>query len=269
MANRTSLDIFDLEGKVALVTGGASGFGKFFATTFLEAGSRVVCADYDTESLEKAVDEFSAEGHEILAVRADVSSPEDMKDLMRSIETEYNRLDIAVNNAGIVTRPSRFHEISLEDWNRLMAVDLTGVFLCMKEELRLMVEQQGGNIINIASVAGLRAVAPEHKPRANYVAAKHGVVGLTRQAALEYAQDNIRVNGIAPGWFSGTDLSRARTKGDSAPDSNLENKRNAFVPMGRKGELHELKGLLLYLASNASMYVTGQTFVIDGGITAR
>ena len=139
----------------------------------------------------------------------------------------------------------------------------------MQEELKVMLDESRGVIINIASVAGIRGMSPEHKPRANYVAAKHGVVGLTKQAALEYANHNIRVNAIAPGWFGGTDISRERTRGRAESDMTLEKKRNAFVPLGRKGTLDELEGLILYLTSNASSYVTGQVFAVDGGVTAR
>ena len=262
-------DLFSVHGKVVLITGAAAGFGKFFSQSLAELGARVACADIDPDALQNTVETLRSQGHEVLTVAADVSSNDDVKRMVSAVLTEFGRLDIAVNNAGIVTRPSRFHEIPLEDWDRLMAIDLTGVFLCMQAEIGVMIQQQRGVILNVASVAGLRAVAPEHKPRANYVAAKHGVVGLTRQAALEYAQENIRVNAIAPGWFSGTDLSRERTQGKAKSDIPLEKKRNAFVPLGRKGTLDELKGLLLYLASDASSYVTGQVFVVDGGVTAR
>jgi gluconate 5-dehydrogenase len=139
----------------------------------------------------------------------------------------------------------------------------------MQEELRVMVAQKTGNIINVASVAGIRGVAPELLPRANYVAAKHAVVGLTKQAALEYAADNIRVNAIAPGWISGTDIGSARTEGKADLDEALKKRRSEFIPLKRTGTPEELKGLLLYLASDASTYVTGQVIAIDGGITAR
>jgi gluconate 5-dehydrogenase len=261
--------LFNVNGKVAIVTGAATGLGRLFAETLAGEGAKVLCADVDMDSLDKTVAHIRSSGHEALAIKTDVSLPEDVENMVRAAVSEYGKLDIAVNNAGIITSPSRFHEIEYEDWNRLMAVDLTGVFLCMKEEIKMMVDGQGGAIVNIASVAGLRGVSPEHKPRANYVAAKHGVVGLTKQASLEYANLNIRVNAIAPGWFAGTDISRERTSEKTEPDRNLEKKRNAFVPMGRKGTLDELKGLILYLASDASSYVTGQVFVIDGGVTAR
>lgn len=262
-------EMFNIGGCVAVVTGAASGLGRIFAQTLAAAGAKVVCTDVNGESLNETVSEIRASGYQVLALKADVSLPEDVKKMVETAVSEYGKLDIAVNNAGIVTSPSRFHEIKYKDWNRLIAIDLTGVFVCMQEELKVMVDAAGGVIVNIASVAGLRGVSPEHKPRANYVAAKHGVVGLTKQAALEYASHNIRVNAIAPGWFGGTNLSRERTQGAPDADVALENKRNTFVPLGRKGTLDELRGLILYLTSDASSYVTGQVFIVDGGVTAR
>lgn len=264
------MDVINVKGNVAIVTGAAAGLGRLFAGTLAAAGAKVVCADIDLDLLDETVSDLTASGYEALAVKADVSSPKDVAHMVGTAVSEYGTLDIAVNNAGIITSPSSFHEIKYQDWNRLMAVDLTGVFICMQEELKgMMAGGQGGAIVNIASVAGLRGVSPEHKPRANYVAAKHGVVGLTKQAALEYAGHNIRVNAIAPGWFEGTDLSRERTQGKTAPDKELQNNRNSFVPLGRMGTLQELNGLLLFLASDASSYMTGQVFAIDGGVTAR
>ncbi|MBW1765628.1 MAG: SDR family oxidoreductase [Deltaproteobacteria bacterium] len=269
MTETSTGDLFSLDGKVALITGAAKGLGKIFSQTLAEAGAHVVCADFKPELLKETVASLELKGHKVSSVIADVSSPEDVKSMVSDTMSQFGRLDIAINNAGIVTKPCRFHEITLDDWDRLVAIDLTGIFICMKEELRWMVTQQSGIIVNIASVAGLRGVAPEHKPRANYVAAKHGVIGLTRQAALEYAPDNIRVNAIAPGWFGGTDLSRERTQGKVEIDISLEQKRNGFIPLGRKGSLNELRGLILFLASDASSYVTGQVLAIDGGVTAR
>lgn len=261
--------LFNVEGNVAIITGAATGLGRFFAETLAVAGAKVVCADVDLDSLNKTVFDIRSSGHEALAIKADVSSQKDVENMVHFAVSEFGKLDISVNNAGIITSPFRFHEIKSEDWNRLMAIDLTGVFFCMQEELKVMVAGHRGVIINIASVAGIRGVSPEHKPRANYVAAKHGVVGLTKQAALEYASDHIRVNAIAPGWFGGTALSRERTRENTSPDMALENHRNSFVPMGRKGMLQELSGLLLFLASDASSYITGQVLSIDGGVTAR
>lgn len=258
----------DVKGKVALITGAAKGLGKLFSATLAEAGAKVVCADFDASALEVTMTEFKDRRYEVISVVSDVSSANDVAAMVSAAVSTYGRLDVAVNNAGIVTPPCRFHDISTSDWDRLIGIDLTGVFFCMREELRMMVGQQAGNIINIASVAGIRGVAPEHKPRANYVAAKHAVVGLTKQAALEYAGDHIRVNAIAPGWFGGTDLSRERTR-EPGDAKGLEHNRNSFVPLGRMGNPAELKGLILFLASEASSYITGQVLAVDGGVTAR
>ncbi len=260
--------ISDLKGKVALVTGAAKGLGKQFSATLAHAGAKVVCADFDASALKTTVAGFKDRGYDVISVAGDVSSADDVSAMVSAGVSTYGRLDVAINNAGIVTPPCRFHDISISDWNRLIGIDLTGVFFCMQEELRVMVEQQSGSIINIASVAGIRGVAPEHKPRANYVAAKHGVVGLTKQAALEYAENHIRVNAVAPGWFGGTDLSRERTRKPGNTE-DLEKKRNSFVPMARKGKPVELEGLILFLASEASSYITGQILAVDGGVTAR
>jgi len=189
--------------------------------------------------------------------------------MANQIAHEFGRLDIAVNNAGIIHKPYRFHEIPLEEWERLISIDLTGVFLCMQKELQLMVKQKSGVIINISSILGLVGLVPELMPRASYVAAKHAVIGLTKQAALEYAQEGIRVNTIAPGWFGGTDLARERLAGKAGEDfKQREDRITEFTPMRRRGNVEELKGLLLYLASDASSFVTGQTFAVDGGWTA-
>jgi len=262
-------ELFDLKGKVGLVTGAARGLGRVFSQTLAEAEANIVCVDIASDLLKETIKLIEEQGHEVLPIVADVSKPEDIKRMVKETVRQFGKLDITVNNAGIVSKPFRFHEISLEDWNRVISVDLTGVFICMQEELRVMVMQKSGTIINIASVAGLRGVEPELMPRANYTAAKHGVIGLTKQAALEYAQDNIRVNAIAPGWFSGTDLSRERTAEKAAEDVSRERERLRGVPLGRAGRPEELKGLLLYLASDASSYVTGQVYVVDGGVTAH
>lgn len=263
-------ELFDLSGKVAVVTGAAGGFGRFFSQVLAAAGADLVCSDVDADSLQETVRLVEQTGRRALASVADVSSPEAVRKMVADTVSVFGRLDLAVNNAGIVTKPSRFHEISLEDWHRLIAIDLTGVFLCMREELRVMVEQGGGVVVNIASVGGILGVEPALMPRANYVAAKHGVIGLTKQAALEYAQDRIRVNAIAPGWFSGTDLGRERRASESQGDAAaLRQRRDETIPMRRAGDISELRGLLLFLASDASSYVTGQTYIVDGGVSAH
>ena len=258
---------FDLQGKVALVTGAARGLGRFFSWTLAEAGAEVVCVD--KESQEETLKRIATFGRRSLPLIVDVSRAQDIEEMGNQIADAFGRLDIAVNNAGIIHKPYRFHEIPFEEWERLISIDLTGVFLCMQKELELMVKQKSGVIINISSILGLRGLIPELMPRASYIAAKHAVIGLTKQAALEYAQEGIRANAIAPGWFAGTDLGRERLASKTAADfRQREEKITEFTPMRRRGNVEELKGLLLYLSSDASSFVTGQTFVVDGGWTA-
>jgi gluconate 5-dehydrogenase len=167
-----------------------------------------------------------------------------------------------------VHKSYRFHETPLDEWDRLIGINLTGVFMCMQREIALMLKVQKGIIINIASILGIGGLSPEFMPRVSYIAAKHGVIGLTKQAALEYAGDGIRVNTIAPGWFEGTEIARERLSG---VDADFYRERTQKIldatPMKRRGRVEELSGLLLYLASDASSFVTGQTFTVDGGWT--
>jgi NAD(P)-dependent dehydrogenase (short-subunit alcohol dehydrogenase family) len=261
---------FDLQGKVALVTGAGKGLGRSFAQALGEAGADVVCASRSREPLEETVELVKHWGYRVLPLVVDVSKSEEVERMVNGTLSHFGKLDIAVNNAGIIHKPYRFHELPIEEWNRLIAVDLTGVFMCMQRELKILVKQQYGTIINIASILGLVGLDPELMPRASYMAAKHGVIGLTKQAALEYARDHIRVNAIAPGWFTGTDLARERLEGKSAEEFQLrEQKIIEATPLRRRGTVEELKDLLLYLASDASSFVTGQVFVVDGGWTAR
>jgi gluconate 5-dehydrogenase len=262
-------ELFNLEGKVALVTGAALGLGRSFARTLAEAGADVAIADINQEHLPETEEIIKEGGGKALKIVADVSTPADVARMVEETVSTFGRLDIAVNNAGIVHKPYRFHETPLEEWNRLMGINMTGVFTCMQRELEWMIGQKGGIIINIASILGLRGLPPKFMPRVSYVAAKHAVIGLTKQAALEYAGDGIRVNAIAPGWFEGTDIARERLAG---VDEEFYRERTQKIldatPMKRRGQIDELIGLLLYLSSDASSFVTGQTFVVDGGWTA-
>jgi len=261
---------FDLRGRVALVTGAGRGLGRAFAQFLAEAGADVVCVSRSREPLEKTAELVEHCGSRALSLVVDVSKPEEVAHMVTDTLSHFGKLDIAINNAGVIHKPRRFHELPLEEWNYLIAVDLTGVFLCMQKEIEVMIKQQYGTIINIASILGLVGLDPELMPRVSYMAAKHGVIGLTRQASLEYARDHIRANAIAPGWFAGTDLARERLAGKAAEDfEQREHKIIESTPMKRRGNIEELKGLLLYLASDASSFVTGQVFVADGGWTAR
>lgn len=263
-------NLFNLEGKVALVTGAGRGFGRAFSLALAEAGAHLVCAEKVGETLEETVALVRRCGQRVLPLTVDVAKPDDVERMRDEISSEYGKLDIAVNNAGIVHKPYRFHETPLKEWQRLMAINMTGVFICMQKEIELMIKGQNGVIINIASILGLSGLPPEFTPRVSYVAAKHAVIGLTRQAALEYAGDGIRVNAMAPGWFEGTDIARERLAGlDEAFYRERTEKIINATPMKRRGQVRELIGLLLYLASDTSSFVTGQTFVMDGGWTAH
>jgi len=263
-------NLFNLEGKVALVTGAGRGFGRAFSLALAEAGAHLVCAEKVRETLEETAALIRQCGQRVLPLTVDVAKPDDVERMGDEISSEYGKLDIAVNNAGIVHKPYRFHETPLEEWHRLMAINMTGVFICMQKEIELMIKGQSGVIINIASILGLRGLPPEFTPRVSYVAAKHAVIGLTRQAALEYAGDGIRVNAMAPGWFEGTDIARERLAGlDEAFYRERTEKIINATPMKRRGQVQELIGLLLYLASDTSSFITGQTFVMDGGWTAH
>ena len=264
-------NLFSLEGKVALVTGAALGLGRSFAQTLAEVGADVAIVDINKDHLNETEEILRIAGRKILKIVADVCNPTDVARMVDETVSNLGQLNIAVNNAGIITKPARFHEMPPEDWNKVILVNLTGVFLCMQKEIDVMLKQgNGGSIINVSSVLGLVGLDPDLMPRVNYIASKHGVIGLTKQGAVEYAEYGIRVNAIAPSWFSGTSLSKERSKIQTREEQDLREKRIlALNPMKRRGRIDELQGLLLFLASDASTYSTGQVFVSDGGWTAH
>jgi len=262
--------VFNLEGRVALVTGAGQGFGRAFCLALAEAGADVVCAEKVKATLDETADLVRKVGRKVLPLVVDVSIGDDVERMKNDICSEFKRLDIAVNNAGIVHKPYRLHETPIEEWNRLIAIDLTGVFLCMRKEIELMVRQKSGVIINISSILGLVGLKPELMPRVSYIAAKHGMAGLTKQAAVEYATDGIRVNAIAPGYFEGTDIAKERLAGQDAEIAKERTKKIIeTTPMKRRGQVQECVDLLLYLCSDGSSYITGQTIAVDGGWTAQ
>jgi NAD(P)-dependent dehydrogenase (short-subunit alcohol dehydrogenase family) len=264
-------NLFNLEGKTALVTGGALGLGRSFAQTLADAGADVAIADINEDHLNETEKILEKTGRKVFKIMADVSDPTAVTRMVDETVSTFGRLNIAVNNAGILTKPVRFHEMAYEDWNQVISVNLTGVFLCMQKEIEVMLKQgHGGSIINLSSILGLVGLDPDLNPRVNYIASKHGVVGLTKQGAVEYAEYGIRVNAIAPSWHSGTSLAKARSDVQTMEEQDQREKRMlARTPMKRRGRIDELQGLLLFLASDASSYATGQVFVSDGGWTAH
>jgi gluconate 5-dehydrogenase len=262
--------VFNLEGKVALVTGAGQGFGRAFSLALAEAGADVVCAEKVKATLDETAELIRKTGRRVLPLVVDVSAADDVERMKNDIFSEFKRLDIAVNNAGIIHKPYRLHETPIEEWNRLIAIDLTGVFLCMQKEIQLMIGQKSGVIINISSILGLVGLKPELMPRVSYIAAKHAMAGLTKQAAVEYATEGIRVNAIAPGYFEGTEIAKERLAGQDAEIANERTKKIVeTTPMKRRGRVQECIDLLLYLSSDGSSYVTGQTIAVDGGWTAQ
>jgi len=262
--SRTKL--FDLAGKVSLVTGAGSGLGRVFSEAMAENGSNVVCADINLEWAEETAEIISKHGVETLVVNADVSKREDVVRMFQETMDKFGKLDVLFNNAGITTKVNRIHEMPLEDWNKLIGISLTGAFMCMQEALKIMIKQKKGTIINVASVLGLSGVSAELLAQCNYVAAKHGLIGLTKQGAAEYGGDGIRVNCIAPGWHLGTRLADAAeiiTSDEEA--ARFVQKLSQLTPLGRTGDPVELKGLAIYLASDAASFVSGSVFVQDGG----
>lgn len=267
----TDKGIFDLSGKTALITGASRGLGVAFAKAMAEYGADVACIGRDTAKLDETVRLIKNYGHRAVAIRADMTKEEDIKNMVAETVRQLGKIDIFFNNAGITTPPYKIHELATEDWDDVINTNLRGMFLGMKYVIPVMIENKGGSIINIASIAGLRAEVPEVAP-ASYGASKAGIINLTQVAAMEYVEYGIRVNCIAPGMHK-SELGRPR--GKPGPDTVVGMKLDIaeycaeWIPMGRQAEADELAGLAVLLASDASSYITGQVFAQDGGQSAR
>ena len=243
--------------KVALVTGAASGIGRAVTHKLIDNGATVVVSDIQVEAGQQLVEEIIKKRGEALFVKANVGSSEEVRSLIKQTIDAYGRLDYAVNNAGIGGEMTLLHEIDDASWDQMMRVNLSSVFYCMREELKVMTQQGSGGIVNVSSLAGLGGMIKG----SSYSAAKHGVLGLTRTAAIEYGRMNIRVNAVCPGYTKTAIL-------DQIDESFLDKSVRVFVPMRRLGQPEEIADAVYWLLSDQSSFVNGHSLAIDGGFKA-
>jgi len=251
-------NLFDVAGRKALVTGAGRGIGRVLALALAEAGCDVSILEIDMKNAESVVKDIKKLGRKGIAFRADITKKEQVDKAFAGTVKELGRLDICVNNAGIsIQKPAE--EMPEEDWDSILDINLKGVFLCCQAAARIMIPQQKGSIINIASMSGIAVNVPQRQ--AAYNASKAGVAMLSRSLAVEWAQYGIRVNSISPGYI--------KTEMTMSSMTRLFPMWESLTPMGRLGEPEELRAAMLYLASDGSSYVTGHDLVVDGGYTAR
>jgi NAD(P)-dependent dehydrogenase (short-subunit alcohol dehydrogenase family) len=252
--------IFPFDGKVALVTGASSGMGLATARAFAEAGAAVALADRDERALRAAVAEMKSDGHKAIGVVCDVADEPQVAAMVERTVATFGRLDAAYNNAGVQSPALETADVGNDEYDRVMAINLRGVWNCMKHELRQMREQGSGAIVNCSSIGGLIGIAG----RAAYHASKHGVIGLTRSAALEYASRGIRVNAICPGTIETPMVAEMLAKEPEAMKDILRDQ-----PIGRLGRPEEIAAAVLWLCGSGSSFVIGHALAVDGGYTAR
>jgi NAD(P)-dependent dehydrogenase (short-subunit alcohol dehydrogenase family) len=250
--------LFDLTGRIAIITGGSIGLGRQMAEGLAEMGANLVLCARKQERCQQAAEELQPLGVKAIALACDVKSPASIQEVVDATLSQFGRIDVLINNAGI-SWGAPVEEMRLEDWNKVIETNLTGTFLCSQAVGKVMIRQGQGKIINIASVAGLGGAPPELSA-IGYHASKGGVITFTKDLACKWAAHNIQVNAIAPGWFPTHMSSRV-----------LEHHQELFlshIPLRRFGNEHDLKGAAVFLASDASNYVTGHVLVVDGGQSA-
>ncbi len=260
--------LFDLSGRVAIVTGGSIGLGRQMAEGLAEMGAHLVLCARNEERCHQAAEQLQQLGVKAIAVGCDVKNPASIQEMVEATLSQFGRIDVLINNAGI-SWGAPVEEMRLEDWNKVIETNLTGTFLCAQAVGKVMIRQSrgknsagknsAGKIINVASVAGLGG-APVELPAIGYHASKGGVISFTKDLACKWASHNIQVNAIAPGWFPTHMSNRV-----------LEHHEELFlshIPLRRFGNEHDLKGAAVFLASDASNYVTGHVLVVDGGQSA-
>ena len=251
---------YDFTGQVALVTGAGSGMGLVTAQAFAEAGAAVVLSDIDEGTLRTAADDLAKAGHQVLGVQCDVSDEGSVAAMVKATVDTFGRLDMAFNNAGIQVPPSDAADEAAEVFDRVNAINLRGVWACMKHELAQMRTQGSGAIVNCSSLGGLVGLPG----RAAYHASKHGVIGLTTSAALEYAPRGIRINAICPGTIETPMVTDMIAKGELDMTEAVANQ-----PIARLGRADEISAAVLWLCSPAASFIIGVALPVDGGYTAR
>jgi len=249
---------WNFNGKVALITGAASGMGLATALAFAESGASVVMADVRLDLLKAEADKLVAADHKIMALQCDVSDDAQVEQMVERTVSEFGRLDAAFNNAGVMARIVSTADSTREEWDRVIGINLRGVWSCMKYELRQMERQGSGAIVNNASVGALTG----NPGIGSYIASKHGVIGLTRTAALEYVKHGIRVNAVNPGLID-TKVGRDVVSGNEEAYTEIAKS----VPIGRAGRPEEIASAVLWLCSSGASYVVGQALTVDGGMT--
>lgn len=249
----------EFEGKVAIVTGAASGIGRSVAELYAREGAAVIVSDVNEQGGKEAVEAIAGAGGEVAFVRTDVSRPEDCEALAAAAIEHFGRLDFACNNAGIGGEQAPTADYPLEAWHRVLDVNLSGPFYCMKYQIPRMLETGGGAIVNMASILGRVGFAGAPA----YVAAKHGLVGLSRNTALEYAARGIRVNSVGPAFISTPLISALES------DPTMNEQLVALHPMGRLGKPHEVAELVIFLSSERASFITGAYYAVDGGYLSR
>jgi len=251
------VQMYDLTGKVAIVTGASQGLGVSFARGLTKAGANIVLTARNFNKLQKVAEDLSQYSHQIIPIRADITKPKDVENLMKETVANFGNIDILVNNAGIAT-VEKAEDMSLREWQQVIDTNITGIFLCAQVAGCQMLRQGYGKIINIASQYGF--VGASYVPQVSYVASKSAVLGLTRELAVEWAPRGLHVVALAPGFFRS-----AQTIWAFEEDKELGKKLLARIPMGRMGKLEELEATIVFLASAASGYMNGQALILDGG----